>query len=164
MPDQIATPVLWIGSADLWPSVINGLVRDIHPADLWRSATGKPLTMAEVRHVHEFVGQTPVGAYRFVILEDADGWRPEVANALLKLLEEPPVNTRIVTFSVTDRILPTVRSRLLPRLLDRSAAQLSGRLDVRQPLDREFARQSLYLQSLVHAGHDVERIKAALAS
>jgi len=40
---------------------------------------------------------------------------PEAANALLKLLEEPPTDTTIIcTASDADSLLPTVRSRLLP--------------------------------------------------
>lgn len=40
---------------------------------------------------------------------------PEAANALLKLLEEPPPDTTIIcTSSDADALLPTVRSRLLP--------------------------------------------------
>jgi DNA polymerase-3 subunit delta' len=40
---------------------------------------------------------------------------PEAANALLKLLEEPPAGTRfILTSSEPGRLLPTVRSRAVP--------------------------------------------------
>lgn len=40
---------------------------------------------------------------------------PEAANALLKLLEEPPAGTTIIaTAADADALLPTVRSRLLP--------------------------------------------------
>lgn len=40
---------------------------------------------------------------------------PEAANALLKLLEEPPADTTLIlTASEPDLLLPTIRSRLLP--------------------------------------------------
>ncbi|HSM60831.1 MAG TPA: hypothetical protein VK849_08545 [Longimicrobiales bacterium] len=43
---------------------------------------------------------------------------PEAANALLKLLEEPPSGTRIIlTSSEPGRLLPTIRSRSTPLLL-----------------------------------------------
>ncbi|HEX2449947.1 MAG TPA: hypothetical protein VHJ69_02335 [Gemmatimonadales bacterium] len=57
---------------------------------------------------------------------------PEAANALLKLLEEPPLDTRFV-LTATDprRLLPTIRSRAvalrLGRLSDAEVAQVLGR-------------------------------------
>jgi DNA polymerase-3 subunit delta' len=45
---------------------------------------------------------------------------PEAANALMKLLEEPPANTYFVlTAEHPDRLLPTIRSRLVPLRLGR---------------------------------------------
>ena len=57
---------------------------------------------------------------------------PEAANALLKLLEEPPADTRFV-LTATDarRLLPTIRSRAVPlrlgRLTDPEVADVLGR-------------------------------------
>lgn len=57
----------------------------------------------------------------------------EAANALLKLLEEPPTATRfIVTSSEAGRLLPTVRSRLVPVHVGRLPAA-----EVRAFLERE---------------------------
>jgi len=45
---------------------------------------------------------------------------PEAANALLKLLEEPPTETRLIlTSSEPGRLLPTVRSRTVPLYVGR---------------------------------------------
>ena len=53
-----------------------------------------------------------VGDAELLVPQEAS---PEAANALLKLLEEPPRDTFIVvTASVPDTLLPTIRSRLLP--------------------------------------------------
>lgn len=69
---------------------------------------------------------TPVEAARKVfILGEADRLvvqesSPEAANALLKLLEEPPSNTWIVlTTTEAERVLPTIRSRAVPLRLAR---------------------------------------------
>lgn len=52
------------------------------------------------------------GKKKVFIVEDADEMRPEAANALLKILEEPPLNLALVlTTSKLSRILPTIRSR-----------------------------------------------------
>lgn len=64
---------------------------------------------------------------------------PEAANAMLKLLEEPPpATTFILTAAEPDALLPTLRSRLLPvRLrplpIDDVAAFLAGALSI--PID-----------------------------
>jgi len=64
---------------------------------------------------------------------------PEAANAMLKLLEEPPpATTFILTAAEPDALLPTLRSRLLPvRLrplpIDDVAALLAGALSI--PID-----------------------------
>ncbi len=50
--------------------------------------------------------------FRVYILDEAHQLTPEAANALLKLIEEPPAHLRFI-FATTepDRIIPTIRSR-----------------------------------------------------
>lgn len=53
-----------------------------------------------------------IGDAEFLVPQEAS---PEAANALLKLLEEPPDGTRFVlTSSEPGRLLPTIRSRTVP--------------------------------------------------
>jgi DNA polymerase-3 subunit delta' len=76
---------------------------------------------------------TPVeGARKVFILGEADRLvpqesSPEAANALLKLLEEPPSDTWLVlTTTEPERVLPTIRSRAVPlRLARLPEAELS---------------------------------------
>ena len=52
------------------------------------------------------------GRRRVVIIDDADALMPEVQNALLKTLEEPPpASTFVLVTARPDLLLPTVRSR-----------------------------------------------------
>ena len=52
------------------------------------------------------------GAWRVAVVEEADRLNEDSQNALLKLLEEPPVGTVLVLCAATeDALLPTVRSR-----------------------------------------------------
>jgi len=52
------------------------------------------------------------GKKKVFILSEADEMRPEAANALLKILEEPPDNLMLILItSRIHRILPTIRSR-----------------------------------------------------
>ncbi|HEV8149367.1 MAG TPA: hypothetical protein VGP61_04205, partial [Gemmatimonadales bacterium] len=77
---------------------------------------------------------TPVEASKKVFLVgDADRLvvqdsSPEAANALLKLLEEPPLDTWIIlTTTEPERVLPTIRSRAVPlRLAPLSGADADG--------------------------------------
>lgn len=68
-------------------------------------------------------GQQPVR--RIIIIENAQTMTHEAQNALLKTLEEPPHDTRIIlTMTLRSAVLPTVYSRVLPlEVLPLSAAQ-----------------------------------------
>ena len=78
--------------------------------------------MLTLRHLA--VKKPAMGRRKVFLLGDAERLvtqeaSPEAANALLKLLEEPPDDTTIVlTASDPDGLLPTIRSRLLPVRVD----------------------------------------------
>lgn len=75
-------------------------------------------------HVHVLLRaaatRPAMGARKVFVIGDAEALvpqeaSPEAANALLKLLEEPPADTTIIlTAADPDVLLPTIRSRLLP--------------------------------------------------
>jgi DNA polymerase-3 subunit delta' len=82
--------------------------------------------MASVRLLQRRARLTPVeGGWRVFIVGEADRLvpqesSPEAANALLKLLEEPPANTLFVLTAVDPRrMLPTIRSRAVAVRLSR---------------------------------------------
>ena len=71
------------------------------------------LTVGEIRRTVSFFGSTSAEAgWRIAIVDPADDMNANAANALLKVLEEPP--TRSLFFIVSHapgRLLPTIRSR-----------------------------------------------------
>ncbi len=78
-------------------------------------------SLASIRLLQRVVGLTPFEArHKVVILGDAERLivqdsSQEAANALLKVLEEPPDDTFLVlTASEPQALLPTIRSRLVP--------------------------------------------------
>ena len=78
-------------------------------------------TVASVRLLHRRAELTPVeGGRRVFVVGDADRLvpqesTPDAANALLKLLEEPPVGAFFILTAVdARRLLPTMRSRVSP--------------------------------------------------
>ncbi|MCY7339547.1 MAG: DNA polymerase III subunit delta' [Sphingomonas bacterium] len=71
------------------------------------------INVEQVRGLGELLGVTPsLSPWRAIVIDCADDLEPSGANALLKMLEEPPANT--IFFLVTHapgRLLPTIRSR-----------------------------------------------------
>lgn len=96
--------------------------------------TGKLMTVLpvdEIRRLADFFGMTSgAGGWRVAIVDTADDMNDNAANALLKMLEEPPANAMLLLLSNTPgRLLPTIRSRC-------------QRLDLR-PLDDATLAQAL---------------------
>jgi DNA polymerase-3 subunit delta' len=78
--------------------------------------TGKLMTVLsvdEIRRLADFFGMTSgAGGWRVAIIDTADDMNDNAANALLKMLEEPPANAMLLVLSNTPgRLLPTIRSR-----------------------------------------------------
>lgn len=78
--------------------------------------TGKLMTVlgvAEMSRLNSFFGMTSgAGGWRVVIVDTADDMNDNAANALLKLLEEPPSRAMLLLLTNTPgRLLPTIRSR-----------------------------------------------------
>lgn len=97
-----------------------------------------------------------MGGYKVAVIDDADYFRLESANSLLKTLEEPPPQTALILISTSAaRQLPTIRSRCqLVRFQPLSAEQVASLLLSQQIVtDPEQARQLAALSggSLQHA-------------
>jgi DNA polymerase-3 subunit delta' len=85
------------------------------------------ITVDEIRKAGKFFGQTSgTGNWRIAIIDPADDLNRNAANALLKILEEPPKRSLFLVLSHTPgRLLPTIRSRCLSlRLQPLSAPDL----------------------------------------
>lgn len=69
----------------------------------------------QVRGLIDFINQTPqLSACKIVIIEPAEALNINAANALLKSLEEPAGNTRIILVShQAGQLLPTIKSRCI---------------------------------------------------
>lgn len=87
------------------------LLRRAWDADRKRLKT--QITVDEVRKLRGFFALSAAdGGRRVVIVDDADAMNPSAANAILKLLEEPPKGATIAMISHRPSgLLPTIRSR-----------------------------------------------------
>jgi DNA polymerase-3 subunit delta' len=92
-----------------------------HPDMRWVERVENPktgnlnrnITVDQVRALGEFLGLTAgLSPWRAVVIDSVDELEKSAANALLKMLEEPPANTVFFLVShAPGRLLPTIRSR-----------------------------------------------------
>jgi DNA polymerase-3 subunit delta' len=97
-----------------------------------------------VRETRQWMQFAPtVAPFRFVILDEAHKLNPAAANALLKMLEEPPDGYAfLLTATATDLLLPTIRSRCrIIRLAPMPTELLAARLQARCGLESEQAQR-----------------------
>jgi DNA polymerase-3 subunit delta' len=71
------------------------------------------IIVEDVRKVSDFLHLTPAeGGWRVVLLDGAEDLNRNAANALLKVLEEPPARSiLLMVCNAAGRLLPTIRSR-----------------------------------------------------
>jgi DNA polymerase-3 subunit delta' len=71
------------------------------------------ISVDQIRGLGEFMGMTAaLSPWRVAVIDTVDDLEPSGANALLKILEEPPANTLFFLVShAPGRLLPTIRSR-----------------------------------------------------
>lgn len=71
------------------------------------------ISVDQVRSLGDLLGSTPfLSPWRAVVIDSADDLEPSGANALLKMLEEPPSNCLFLLVAhAPGRLLPTIRSR-----------------------------------------------------
>lgn len=92
------------------------------------------ISAEDARAAGEFFALTPaMGGHRICIVDAADDLNPTAANALLKILEEPPKSALFLLVSHSPgRLLPTIRSRAIALGLSpldaRSVAEVVERL------------------------------------
>lgn len=82
-------------------------------ADDKRKTSADTIFIEQVREVVDFMRQTPSeSAWRVVIIDPAEAMNIAAANALLKVLEEPPVQALLILVThQPGKLLPTIRSR-----------------------------------------------------
>jgi DNA polymerase-3 subunit delta' len=91
-----------------------------HPDFRWLERLEKPtgglarnISVDQVRSLGDLLAVTPsMSAWRAIVIDSVDDLEASAANALLKMLEEPPAKTLFFLVShAPGRLLPTIRSR-----------------------------------------------------
>lgn len=86
----------------------------VEPAfDAKKDEFAREISVEQAREVAQFLAMTPgEGAWRVVIIDSIDALNTNAANAILKILEEPPPQSVILLICHNPaKILPTIRSR-----------------------------------------------------
>ncbi|WP_185982544.1 DNA polymerase III subunit delta' [Aureimonas mangrovi] len=108
---------LLVGNGD--PGGIRQIAQGAHP-NLLHIARGPAdrggfrtqITVDEVRRLNHFFQTTAGGRWRIAIIDPAEDMNRNAANALLKILEEPPARcVFLIVNHLPGRLLPTIRSR-----------------------------------------------------
>jgi DNA polymerase-3 subunit delta' len=91
-----------------------------HPDFRWlerlekdKGGLARNISVEQVRSLGELLAVTPsMSPWRAIVIDSVDDLEPSAANALLKMLEEPPTNTLFFLVSHNPgKLLPTIRSR-----------------------------------------------------
>jgi len=124
------------------------------------------IKVEQIRELGEFLSlSAALSPWRVVIIDTLDDLEPSGANALLKMLEEPPPNTLFFLVShAPGRLLPTIRSRC--RRLDFQALEddaMTSILEARAPDLKPAERQRVFAASFGSAGRALAFAELGLA-
>jgi DNA polymerase-3 subunit delta' len=97
----------------------HNLLHLTRPVDEKSGKMKSAITVDEVRKAGKFLAQTSgTGNWRIIIIDPADDLNRNAANAILKILEEPPKRSLFLVLThAPGKLLPTIRSRCLPLAL-----------------------------------------------
>jgi hypothetical protein len=170
---QLGQSTLLLAPSAAWQAVWQQIAEGVHVGDVWAPDDwGKAPALKDIRLAQAFAAQRPVGSVKRIALPLADQWTKEVANSLLKMLEEPPADVQILLFAESDKILPTIRSRVRIIALEEQAgvaesaaqrvAEFYATLDpATQPA---LTKRFLYYAPLFHATIQTDTVLDAFQS
>lgn len=109
--ELLAAPSLF-GAADSSASE-NRILRKNHPDFIWLEPEEGAIRVEQVRELQKALSYAPLEAeWRVVLIESAQLLNLQAANAILKILEEPPANTLFILLCTDSlQLLSTIRSR-----------------------------------------------------
>ena len=124
------------------------------------------ISVDQVRELGEFLSLTPaLSPWRVAIIDTVDDLETSGANALLKILEEPPANMLFFLVShAPGRLLPTIRSRC--RRLDFQKLDDDAMMSILEQQARDIStteRQKIIAMSLGSAGRALAFAELGLA-
>ena len=121
------------------------------------------IAVGDVRALVPFFRQTSTdGGWRIAVVDAADEMNLNAANALLKMLEEPPARAALFLVAhAPDRLLPTIRSRC--RKLRLHGLDEAQSLSVIEPLLADMTHEDLLLLARLGEGSPGRAVGLAAA-
>ena len=141
-PNDMAAPVVRRIVAGSHADVLT-LEREVDPRT---KKLKREVAVDQVRDIAGFLHLTPAeGGWRVVVVDGAEDMNRNSANALLKVLEEPPKRAvLLLTSDAPGRLLPTIRSRCRRLRLDAlPEAEMAAAMRHLLPEQDEEARREL---------------------
>ena len=127
------------------------LMEGIHPDIRYirKETPSSAIKIEQIRELQQNIFQTPQrGTQRFIVLEAADKMNTAAANALLKILEEPPVHTQFILIAEQVSSIPaTILSRCQKYNFPSLAHESAGYLTTGRAYPEESTRAALMLRS-----------------
>ena len=158
-------------SRQISSSASHNILHIRRPVDEKTGKVKSVITVDEVRRVGRFFSQTDgSGNWRIAVIDPADDLNRNAANALLKVLEEPPKHAIFLVLShAPGRLLPTIRSRCMKlelSPLDKpDMARVLDHLGVRFDLDSGYeTSEGSAARALIMANYGGIDIAAAFDS
>ncbi len=103
-------------------------------------------TIRELQHFTSLMLPGAAGTRRIIFIPEAHTLTSEAQNALLKLLEEPPLNTFfILTASSEQALLPTIRSRTQNLSVHRPPRNILEKIFVNQGHEAKAIQQAYFM-------------------
>ncbi|HTO30673.1 MAG TPA: DNA polymerase III subunit delta' [Pararhizobium sp.] len=149
-PEQLSDPDSnSVVSRQIASGASHNLLHLTRPTDEKTGKVKSAITVDEVRRAGKFFSQTSgTGNWRIVIVDPADDLNRNAANAILKILEEPPKRSLFLVLThAPGKLLPTIRSRCLPLTL--------------KPLAPDALRQAMVHLGLDLSGDAGEKVLAS---
>jgi len=132
-----------------------------HPDFRWIEAENGAIKVDRIRSLIDFMQQTAqAGALKVVVLEDAQKMNLNAGNALLKILEEPPLGSHLILVTEAKSVmLPTVISRCQRVSIRRPTREVVVRwlseqhvtAEEVEPLLIEYGRAPFHVLEAIHA-------------
>lgn len=119
---------------------------NIAPVDITMIDNCANIKIAEVRQLLSQIKLKPHSSdYKLVLLKNADNFKIDVANAMLKTLEEPPAKSIIVLLiSSINNVIPTIASRCQIIRLRRLDVQNIQKIDSMEEEISSIRRMKIY--------------------
>lgn len=132
---------------------------------------GAKIYIEDVRNLKSFMALKPHSSeYKIAVVNDADTMTVEAANAMLKILEEPPKKSIIILISPKPRILPrTIISRcesviFLPPAEVQTDEMRRALADLRKAVKQSMAERIKYAKSIYEKENYAELVNLWLRS